>query len=112
MRDESVAYVLFRAKVLSDSRGNLTSMIGIKQDITEDKNIRKSLEASLREREFLMSEIHRRVKNNLQLIISLLRLQSRYIDDEESLEIFTECQNRVRSIALVHERLYGSRGWP
>jgi len=109
MRDESVAYVLFRAKVLYDSRGNPTSMIGIKQDITEDKNIRKSLEASLREKEFLMSEIHHRVKNNLQLIISLLRLQSRYIDDEKSLEIFTECQNRVRSIALVHERLYGSR---
>ncbi|MDI9614305.1 histidine kinase dimerization/phosphoacceptor domain -containing protein [Methanothermobacter sp.] len=109
VRDDSVAYVLFRAKVLSDSQGNPTSMIGIKQDITEDKNIRKSLEASLREKEFLMSEIHHRVKNNLQLIISLLRLQSRYIDDEKSLEIFTECQNRVRSIALVHERLYGSR---
>ncbi|ADL58884.1 response regulator [Methanothermobacter marburgensis] len=109
MRDESVAYVLFRAKVLYDSRGNPTSMIGIKQDITEDKNIRESLEASLREKEFLMSEIHHRVKNNLQLIISLLRLQSRYIYDEKSLEIFTECQNRVRSIALVHERFYGSR---
>ncbi|WP_321210939.1 histidine kinase dimerization/phosphoacceptor domain -containing protein [Methanothermobacter sp. DP] len=109
VRDDSVAYVLFRAKVLSDSRGNPISMIGIKQDITEDKNIRESLEASLREKEFLMSEIHHRVKNNLQLIISLLRLQSRYIDDEESLEIFTECQNRVRSISLVHERLYGSR---
>jgi len=106
VRDDSVAYVLFRAKVLSDSRGNPTSMIGIKQDITENKRIRESLEASIREKEFLMSEIHHRVKNNLQLISSLLRLQSRYIDDERSLEIFNECQNRVRSIALVHEKLY------
>ncbi|MCG2828874.1 sensor histidine kinase [Methanothermobacter sp. K4] len=109
IRDGLEGVALFRARVIQDSKGKPVSMIGIKQDITEDKRIRESLEASLREKEFLMSEIHHRVKNNLQLIISLLRLQSRYIDDEKSLEIFTECQNRVRSIALVHERLCDSR---
>ena len=106
--DGSTSFVLLRAEVLRDSEGNPKSLIGIKQDITEDKRIRKSLEASIREKEFLLSEIHHRVKNNLQLISSLLRLQSRYIEDEKSLEIFMECQNRVKSIALVHEKLYGS----
>ncbi|NLU03849.1 MAG: response regulator, partial [Methanothermobacter sp.] len=93
--DGSTSSVLLRAEVLRDSEGNPKSLIGIKQDITEDKRIRESLEASIREKEFLLSEIHHRVKNNLQLISSLLRLQSRYIEDERSLEIFMECQNRV-----------------
>ncbi|BAM70067.1 sensory transduction histidine kinase [Methanothermobacter sp. CaT2] len=106
--DGSTSFVLLRAEVLRDSEGNPKALIGIKQDITEDKRIRDSLKASLREKEFLLSEIHHRVKNNLQLISSLLRLQSRYIEDEKSLEIFMECQNRVKSIALVHEKLYGS----
>jgi len=106
--DGSISFVLLRAEVMRDSKGNPKSLIGIKQDITEDKRIRESLEASIREKEFLLSEIHHRVKNNLQLISSLLRLQSRYIEDERSLEIFNECQNRVKSIALVHEKLYGS----
>ncbi|MGB9838141.1 sensor histidine kinase [Methanothermobacter sp.] len=106
--DGSISVVLLRAKVLKDPRGNPKSVIGIKQDITEDKRIRESLEASIREKEFLLSEMHHRVKNNLQLISSLIRLQSRYIDDERALEIFTECQNRVKSIALVHEKLYGA----
>ncbi|QHN07330.1 sensor histidine kinase [Methanothermobacter sp. THM-2] len=110
VRDESVAYVLFRAKVLSDSRGNPISMIGIKQDITEDKNIRKFLEASLREKEFLMSEIHHRVKNNLQLIISLLSLQIRYAEDPAMEHFFRDYVNQLRSIAVIHERAYPSGG--
>lgn len=109
MDDGSMKILLFRAKVIRGPGGNPETLIGIKQDVTEEKMIRESLEASLREKEFLLSEVHHRVKNNLQLISSLLRLQSRYIDDEKSLEIFGECQNRVKSIALVHEKLYGSR---
>ncbi len=83
----------------------------LKKEVTIRKMAEKKIEASLKEKEIMLKEIHHRVKNNLQIVSSLLNLQSAYITDKEAKEYFNESQNRIKSMALIHEKLYGTQNF-
>jgi two-component sensor histidine kinase len=79
-----------------------------RKELAERKRAEDGLQASLHEKEILLQEIHHRVKNNMQVISSILSLQSRHLADPAAIEMFKECQHRIRTMALVHESLYKS----
>ncbi len=87
---------------------NSTLLLQYQNQIKERKIAAKKLEQALEEKEILLKEIHHRVKNNLQTISSLLHLQQNYINDEDSLKVFKDSQSSIRSMSLVHEKLYHS----
>ncbi len=95
-----------RAMPLRDETGRLVKWFGTNTDVDDIRRAEVEATASLREKETLLKEIHHRVKNNMQLVSSLLQLQSNYIRNPEALTVFREGQNRVRSMALIHEKLY------
>ncbi len=105
-KDGSEFSVEISLSPLETEKGTLvTSII---RDTTDRHEIEERIKASLREKEVLLKEIHHRVKNNLQITSSLLKLQSGYIQDPQAREMFADSQNRIRSMALVHEKLYQS----
>jgi PAS domain S-box-containing protein len=97
---------LIRAAPMRDDRGSIVRWYGSNTDVDDLKRAERALRSSLREKEALLKEVHHRVKNNLQLISSLLSLQATSSAEPGVAERFAESRNRVRSMALVHENLY------
>ncbi|MFO8063306.1 MAG: histidine kinase dimerization/phosphoacceptor domain -containing protein [Spirochaetia bacterium] len=106
--DETVRYSQTTVSPMRTRSDSSHQLVGISRDITELKNTQQSLERGVREKSTLLREVHHRVKNNLQIIVSLLRLQSKYFDDAATRRAFEDTMGRVASMAAVHERLYES----
>jgi PAS domain S-box-containing protein len=96
--------ILLSLSVVRDKNGNDLGMVCVGSDLTDHK---KAEEAH--KKDLLLKEIHHRVKNNMQIISSLLNLQCQYISDKKYQEMFRESQNRIRSMSLIHEKLYQSQ---
>lgn len=102
-KDGRMIPVLLSISIVRDKEGNSLGRVCIGSDLTDHK---KAEEAQ--KKDVLLKEIHHRVKNNMQIISSLLSLQARYITDEKYKEMFKESQNRIKSMASIHEKLYES----
>lgn len=107
-KDLTNIWVNLTVSLLRTASGDPNYFIAVIEDISERKQAERRLQLSLREKETLLSEIHHRVKNNMAVVSALLELQARSSDDEQVTEILKHAQSRIKSMAMVHKRLYQS----
>jgi PAS domain S-box-containing protein len=110
-KDGGECWCIVSAKALHDSQGRFAGSFAMFTDITERKRAEQELMATLLEKEVLLREIHHRVKNNMQVIMSLLNNQARQFDDPLLSRALQETCDRIRSLAFIHERLYKSNNF-
>lgn len=108
MPDGRVKHVMERGETFYDAQGQPRRSVGTVQDITEQRVAELRIAQALQEKEMLLREVHHRVKNNLQLVSSLLYFQSKKVRSEEDIAVIHELQGRIKSMILVHEKLYRS----
>jgi PAS domain S-box-containing protein len=101
--------ILLSTSQIKDKAGSVIGYIGIARDITELKNKYDTLKHSLKDKETLLKEVYHRVKNNMQVISSLLNMESQSVKEPAASELLKETQNRVRIMQLIHEKLYKSQ---
>lgn len=105
-KNGSQIYANLTVSLVRDTTGSPNYYVAVFEDITVRKQQEKELQESLKEKEVLLKEVHHRVKNNMQVISSILNLQSSYIKDEAAIEMLKESQDRIKSMAFIHESLY------
>lgn len=108
MQDGRVKHVMERGETFYDAQGQPSRSVGTVQDITVQRMAELQTEQALQEKEILLREIHHRVKNNLQLVSSLLYFQTKKVRSDEDRAVIQELQDRIKSMMLVHEMLYRS----
>lgn len=107
-RGEALWYETFLDPIILPN-GKVEEVSYITHNITDKKLAEEQLRASLKEKEVLLQEVHHRVKNNLQVISSILNLQSSYLKDENTISMLLESQNRIKSMSFIHEILYQTK---
>lgn len=103
--DGSYIWINNKRTPVLDSNGSATTIVGNVRDVSERKERMNKIDASLKQNQMLLSEVHHRVKNNLAIVSSLIELK-KWEMDEHQREHFSDLQSRIKSIALVHEKLY------
>ncbi|MCC6369920.1 MAG: PAS domain S-box protein [Bacteroidia bacterium] len=106
---KNVYLVIFLNPIYENEK--VVEVSGIAHNITEKKHVQQRMEVSLKEKEILLREVHHRVKNNMQVISSILNLQSSYVSDEYTLTLLKESQNRIKTMAYIHESLYQNKSF-
>lgn len=109
--DGKTVYRKYYLYPIKNINGEVIEVSGIGFDVTDNKLNEARIIQSLKEKEILLKEVHHRVKNNMQVISSILNLQSSYVKDNYALNLLKECQNRVKSMAFIHESLYQTKNF-